>query len=214
MLRWKLQVTGPADSALHGARRIVTSMADSPLRPLLERAPPLDDTARAARIAVLWALAEQHYRYAPTENPLTLVANGTEEDVLACVPDEVAADVAAVLDGPGVGLVAELEQLGPVTAGLAFKYPGGADLDLLCGTALVEVKTTVSSLGLVDVLEFPLCYSLLAEPGQVDTLVWAFPRSGKTLTLPVAQVVAEATGDDSVTPTQLRAELASAAGMI
>ena len=212
MLRWRLGVDGAAGVAQAGARRLVGDLDGSDLGHLLAAAPALDDTLGSARLAVLWALAEQHARYARTENPLTPVADQPADDLLSCVPDEVVADVAAVFDGPAAGLADAVSKFGPVTAGTAFRYPGGADLDLLAGAAIVEVKTTTSRRGLTDVLQ-PLCYALLSEPGTVDTLVWAFPRAGKTLELPVADVIAQTADPTDVTVGALRGELSQAAGI-
>lgn len=211
MLRWRLGVDSAADMAEAGARRLVGDLEGTALGKLLAAAPAHDDTAAAARVAVLWALAEQHARYASTENPLTPVADRPADDLLACVPDDVVADVAAVFDGPAADLADVIATFGPVTAGVAFRYPGGADLDLLAGTVVVEVKATTSRRGLTDVLQ-PLCYALLAEPGAPDTLAWAFPRSGKTLQLSVTETVASIAEPADTAVDALRAELAEATG--
>lgn len=213
MLRWQLGVDGPSEVAQAGARRLVGDLDSTALGRLLAAAPPLDDTAAAARVAALWALAEQHARYALTQNPLTAVADRDEPALLACVPDDVVADVTAVCDGPAAGLATTIAAYGPVVAGRAFAYPGGADLDLLAGTTVVEVKTTTSRRGFVDVLQ-PLCYALLADPGTVDTLAWAFLRAGNLIRLPVADAVTAAAGSDRLTVDTVRSELAQAAGLV
>ena len=212
MLRWKLGATQPASAVQAGGRMLVGDLDSTDLGYLLREAPVPDETAAAARMSVLWALAEQHARYGLTENPLTSVAAESTDRLLAAVPDDVVADVVAVIDGPGAGLVDELARLGPVEVGLAFRYPGGADLDLLIGTTLVEVKTTVSRPGLTDVLQ-ALGYALLAEPGRIDELLWVFPRSGKSLWLPVADVIERIADDPDATSALLRTELRDVAGI-
>lgn len=209
MLRWRLGATDPAHSVEAGARLLLGELEGTGLGELISRVPDAVDTAQAARIAVLWALAEQHVRHAPTENPLTPIARQPAEQLLAAAPDDVVADVAAVIDGPAAALVTQLGGLGAVEVGRAFRYPGGADLDLLIGSAVVEVKTTVSRPGPTDVLQ-ALCYALLAEPGQIDELIWAFPRSGKLLRLPVADVIDEIC-DAPASSDVVRAELYEAA---
>jgi hypothetical protein len=212
MLRWKLGATQPASAVQAGGRVLVGHLDRTDLGYLLGGAPVPEETGAAARMSVLWAMAEQHARYRLTENPLTLVAAEPTDRLLAAVPHDVVADVVAVIDGPGAGLVDELARLGPVEAGLAFRYPGGADLDLLIGTALVEVKTTVSRPGLTDVLQ-ALGYALLAEPGCIDELLWVFPRSGKSLRLPVADVIERIVDEPAATSELLRAELRDVAGI-
>lgn len=211
MIRWQLGVTGPCGQALAGARllqRRVELTGD--LARLLDAAPALDDTAAAARIAILWAMAEQHARYGLTVNPLTAIGDQPADVLLTAVPDEVVDDVAAVMDGPAAGFASQLGRLGPITAGIAFRYPGGADLDLVAGSTLVEIKTKVKRLGFADVTQ-PVGYALLAEPGQIDQLAWVLPRSGKHHIASLERIVTQITDDPAVTVDMLRAGLAEAA---
>lgn len=119
--------------------------------------------------------------------------------------------MSGIFEGPAADLAATIAKLGPVSAGVAFRYPGGADLDLIAGTAVVEVKTTTSRRGLADVLQ-PLGYALLAEPGTIETLVWAFPRAGKTFEVAVSHLVARIADQTDVTVEALRAELLEVVG--
>ena len=85
MLRWLLGDTGPDMPTMLGAARVLTGstiwpvedalaevvdLADTyALAHLVLRPPDLDDLEHAARVAVLWAMAEQHFRYGPTVEP-------------------------------------------------------------------------------------------------------------------------------------------------
>lgn len=206
MLRWLCGGTGPSDVATSGGWRVADLSSDCDLADLLNAAPPLDDLDHAARVAVVWAMAEQHARYALTENPLTDIGEAPLLDLLAAAPDEVVSDVASTARLVRGTLVADLNQLGSIEVGPAYAYPGGADADLLAGSTLVEVKTTVSRPGLVDVLQ-PIGYVLLSDDAAADAIAWLYPRSGKMLRLPVTEVLEAAADDPQVTIQRLRDEL-------
>lgn len=179
MLRWQLGDRDPSEPARNGGWALLgDGLAGTALDRLMQQPADLDDLQHAARVAVVWAFAEQHYRYGATENPLTPLATAPEDRLLAAVPDEVVEDVAAVAEVSAQRLVAPIEDLGQVLTGPSFAYRGGADADVIAGSTLIEFKTTVSRVGLVDVLQ-PIGYALLADPGRVDHLAWVFPRAGK-----------------------------------
>lgn len=209
LLRWQLGSIGPAHAAIRGAWLLLGELDSTDLARLLQKPPDLADLQAAARVAVVWALAEQHYRYAATENPLTDVADGPTDVLLAAASDDVVADVAAVGQVTSAELVPALRALGPLMFGPEFEYPGAADGDLLAGSTIVEVKTTVSRVGLIEVLQ-SIGYALLSEPGSVDHIAFAYPRSGRLVRLALDEVLTVAAGEP-IDVDQLRTELLEAA---
>ena len=124
------------------------------------------------------------------------------------VPDDVAADAAALAAGPGAELAARIDDLGDIVFGPAYPYPDGADTDLLAGTTIVELKTTVRKrMDLVEVLQ-PVGYALLSED-PADHVAWGYPRSGKLHRMELQEVVELAAGAPTDL-TEVRASFAAA----
>ncbi len=177
MLRWQLGCTDE-DSPTVGGATIVLARPHAPalegaldrlrgtdLGELVATNPDLDDLEHAAKVAVLWALAEQHARYGGTVNPLSGFGMESRQALLdGVVPSDVCADVQAIAAGPARVLVEEILTWGQLTFGPAYRYPGGADADLLAGTTIVEIKTTIAKPKMIDVLQ-AICYGLLSDAG-------------------------------------------------
>ena len=206
MLRWQLGDTGWDPVTVMGAVRVLTGVIRTPgaaaydqlgddgLSQLVAAAPDIGDLRHAAATAVVWALAEQHFRHGETANPLSDADLADVDHLLDEVaPAEVVDYVHAVAAGPGGELAGQIGELGHVAFGPAYRYPRGADADLLAGTTIVEVKTTVARPKMVDVLQ-PVGYALLSDD-PVDHVAWAYPRSGGLLHMGLQEVLDTAAGE-------------------
>lgn len=195
---------GIVEGWLDGMRRVTAPDAQLPIQHLLASPPPLEPLPAACRVAVVWAMAEQHGRYLFTENPLTPIADRSAETLLAAMPDDVVEDVVSLAMQTEKTVVPRLRELGAGEFGPTVPWPG--DADLIVGSTLVEIKTTIkSSVGAVAVWQ-PICYALRLPAQRIEHLAWAFPRSGGVLRLPLVEVIARVS--DGATVDELRRELA------
>lgn len=206
LLGWQLGSTTPSTWVQRGVDVVIGGPSDElPLDRLVAQPPSLADLTYAARVAVIWALAENHVRYPGTDNPLTGNGELDVKGLLELAPDDVVADVAAIAELAADRLVARILAYGSVTVGPEYRYNRStADADLVAGTTLLETKTTVRLRPkLVDVLQ-PLLYSLL-HPEPIDRIGWILPRAGAIVAVDLGQALQAAGCTDR--PSVLQAEL-------
>ena len=195
--------------AVHGARHLVAQTRQFAAYPFdqpevghtgwMTSALASTDEETLARVAYALALYEEPYRRPAALARTPLVGRSGMDEILALAPETVVADLLAQLELVQPHLDA-LRALGDARFGVTpagAPMVGNAEADLLLGTTLIEVKSTVHPRREIDgALRQSIAYALLDYPDawKLSGVGVYFSRSGRLLTWPLPELLTQAAG--------------------